>query len=93
MKWLLLSLCVLCFFAFGGVVCKAPDELGDTSTQAGSVSEQCRPSATGTASGAVDRDIGVAEIVEVVAATDVSDDDEPPSSGDSGDSGDSGGTK
>ncbi len=55
MKWLVVVISVFCFSALANVVCKDPSSQGDEGTEAQDVIANCRPSATGSAGGAVDR--------------------------------------
>ena len=58
MKCLVVVIGVFCFSALANVVCKDPSHQGDAGTEAQDVIANCRPSATGSAGGAVDgRDI------------------------------------
>jgi len=84
MKWLLLSLCVFCFFALGEVLCEAPDTIGDTWTVATDVSAKWRSTATNPSSGAVERNVHVENYVSVLTAA--ADDEEAPSSSAGGNS-------
>ena len=68
------------FFAEAQVVCRAPSEAGAESTEAYSISEQCRKYASGTGDS---RDVNAQSVVALVTSDGVSG-GSAPSSGSSG---------
>ncbi|MDE0119496.1 MAG: hypothetical protein OXM55_05760 [Bdellovibrionales bacterium] len=76
MKWFLVVLSLFCFSSLAQVVCRSPENIGEESSEAGSLSSVCNEAVLAAVGDTSDREVNSQQVVRNIQGGDTSDSSE-----------------